>query len=250
MGLFASGFTLIGHRGLRRSGMRIRENTPESYRFVHRMGGTWVELDARQAADGVIVVWHDETVPGGRPAGSVGSDEIRRYGGWTLEHILDLLPPSIGIDLDVKNRLSDASSPPEETTAARVARITAKVMDERPVLLTSFDPALRKLVATTSAELPTGLLTWPEVPLRESIPAARHLGYAVVAPHVDALKPHGIPLGASQEEIREQIDIAHQVGLEVLVWVAEPRDLRYLRDVGVDAACVDDVEASQAALKG
>jgi glycerophosphoryl diester phosphodiesterase len=226
----------------------VGEITSESYRPAGQLGVPWVEFDTRQAADGRIVVWHDEVVTDGIRAGALTSVQLARRGIWRLEEILEALPHGIGIDLDVKNSIEDAIRPVGETTAAKVARIAVPAMNERPILLSSFDPALPCLVRSISSYLPLGLLTWEQIPIRESVPTARHLGFNVLAPNIRALEPNGIPLGATAAELRTHVDIAHQVGLQLLAWVAEPHQLSYLQNLGIDAACVDDITAAQAAL--
>jgi glycerophosphoryl diester phosphodiesterase len=160
-----------------------------------------------------------------------------------------MLPPGLGIYVDIKNSVDDALCSIQETTASKVARIIAPVGEERSVLLTSFDPSVAALVRATAPNIATGLSTWEQIPLRESIPSAHHLGFEVLAPYIGAVKPYGIPLGADSSTLRAHVEIAHEAGLQVLVWVVDPDDLPYLRDLDVDAACVDDIPAAQARLK-
>ena len=243
--VFGPGLTLVGHGGAGRAQPPVPANTPASCLLAARLGVAWVEVDVRQAADGAIVAWHDELLAGGVAAGSLpGARLAADHGIWELGRLLEALPPGLGVDLDVKNRVDDAARAPADTTAGRVARIAARAASERPLLLTSFDPALPTLVRPLAPGLPLGLLTWAGVPLRESIPTARHLGFDVLAPHVGALLPGVTPPAA----LRRQVAIAHRVGLRLLAWVAQPADLPWLRRLGVDAACVDDIPAARAAL--
>lgn len=241
MAVFGPGLTLVGHRGAGRSSARARENTPASFRLAHQLGVPWIELDARQAADGVLVVHHDESLPDGISTAALDSGALKGRGIWTLQEVLETLPPGLGVDVDIKNTVRDALCPADETTAAKVARMVAPVRAERPVLLTSFDPSVAALARAAVPDIAVGLLTWQQVPLRESVPGARHLGFEVVAPFVGVVRNGG--------PIREHVAAAHEAGLEVLVWVAEAEDLPGLRDLGVDAACVDDVAAARAALE-
>jgi glycerophosphoryl diester phosphodiesterase len=139
---FSSTLTVIGHRGAGAANPEIRENSMESFLMAQSLGARWVELDVRKAADEQIVVWHDEVI-GGHPIASLTSHRLAREGIRRLEDILQLLPKGLGIDLDIKNNIHDAVCPILETTAAKVARVARQASHDRPVLLTSFDPALR-----------------------------------------------------------------------------------------------------------
>jgi glycerophosphoryl diester phosphodiesterase len=240
---FDAPLTVIGHRGVGAGNPDVPENSIRSFQAAHALGATWVELDVRKAADGELVVCHDERLADGTPVRSLPAADLPRKGIHRLEEVLTRLPDGLGIDLDVKNSVDDAVCPVAETTAARVARIARGATGDRRVLLTSFDPALRAVVETVAPELPVGLLTWAQVPLRESIPTARRLGYDVLAPWIGALRPHGIALGGSGDEVRAQVAVAHQAGLQLLVWVAGPDDVPWLAELGIEGMCVDDIPA-------
>jgi glycerophosphoryl diester phosphodiesterase len=245
---FDAPLTLIGHRGAGAANPDLPENSIESFQAAHALGATWVELDVRKAADGEIVVCHDERLADGTPVRSLTAADLSRKGLHRLEEVLAVLPAGLGIDLDVKNTVDDAVCPVADTTAARVARIARGAARDRPALLTSFDPALRGVAATIAPELPAGLLTWPPVPLRESVPTARRLGYDVLAPWIGALRPHGIGLGGSGDEVRAPVAVARQAGLQLLVWVAAPDDVPLLAELGVEGVCVDDLPAVAARI--
>jgi glycerophosphoryl diester phosphodiesterase len=241
MAPFDAPLTLIGHRGAGAANPDVPENSIESFQAAHALGATWVELDVRKAADGELVVCHDERLADGTAVRSLTAADLSRKGLHRLEEVLAVLPGGLGIDLDVKNTVDDAVCPVADTTAARVARIARGAARDRPTLLTSFDPALRAVAATVAPELPVGLLTWPPVPLRESVPTARRLGYDVLAPWIGALRPHGI--GGSGDEVRAPVSVARQAGLQLLVWVAGPDDVPLLAELGIEGVCVDDLRA-------
>lgn len=246
---FDAPLTVIGHRGAGAGNPDLPENSVRSFQAAHALGATWVELDVRKAADGELVVCHDERLADGTPVRSLEAADLAREGIHRLEEVLAGLPDGLGIDLDVKNSVDDAVGPVADTTAARVARIARGAAGDRRVLLTSFDPALRAVVQRVAPELPVGLLTWAQVPLRESIPAARRLGYDVLAPWIGALRPHGIALGGSGDEVRAQVAVARQAGLQLLVWVAVPDDVPWLAELGIEGMCVDDIPAVGARIR-
>jgi glycerophosphoryl diester phosphodiesterase len=245
---FDAPLTLIGHRGAGAANPDVPENSIRSFQAAHALGATWVELDVRKAAEGELVVCHDERLADGTPVRSLQAADLSRKGIQRLDEVLACLPGGLGIDLDVKNSVDDAVCPVAETTAARVARIARGATGDRRVLLTSFDPALRGVVETVAPELPVGLLTWPPVPLRESVPTARRLGYDVLAPWIGALRPEGTGAGGG-DQVRAQVAVARQAGLQLLVWVAGPDDVPWLAELGVEGVCVDDIPAVGARIR-
>jgi glycerophosphoryl diester phosphodiesterase len=245
---FDAALTVIGHRGAGAGNPDLPENSLRSFQAAHALGAAWVELDVRKAADGEPVVCHDERLADGTPVRSLEAADLSRKGIHRLEEVLAVLPGGLGIDLDVKNSVDDAVCPVAETTAARVARSARGATGDRPVLLTSFDPALHAVVETVAPELPVGLLTWPPVPLRESVPTARRLGYDVLAPWIGALRPDGTGPGGG-DEVRAQVAVARRAGLQLLVWVAGPGDVPWLAELGVEGVCVDDIPAVRASIR-
>jgi glycerophosphoryl diester phosphodiesterase len=245
---FDAPLTLIGHRGAGAANPDVPENSIRSFQAAHALGATWVELDVRKAAEGELVVCHDERLADGTPVRSLQAADLSRKGIQRLDEVLACLPGGLGIDLDVKNSVDDAVCPVAETTAARVARIARGATGDRRVLLTSFDPALRGVVETVAPELPVGLLTWRPVPLRESVPTARRLGYDVLAPWIGALRPEGTGAGGG-DQVRAQVAVARQAGLQLLVWVAGPDDVPWLAELGVEGGCVDDIPAVGARIR-
>jgi glycerophosphoryl diester phosphodiesterase len=235
------GLTLVGHRGSGAANPQLQENSLKSFRAAHQHGLQWVEMDVRQTKDGALVVWHDELLTDGSRVASLTEGQLPRDIP-LLKDILNGLPAGLAVDLDIKNSIEDALRDAADTTAVKAARMAMAARQDRDVLLTSFDPALTTLVRPVAGDLPLGLLTWREIPLRESLPTASHLSFDVLAPHIDALKPHGIALGpTSEEELRTQVEAVHRLGLQLLAWVAPADDLRRLEELGVDAACVDDL---------
>jgi glycerophosphoryl diester phosphodiesterase len=234
--VFADVPVLCGHRG---SGRGAAENTLPSFRAAVEAGMSWVEVDARVTADRVLVARHDAVVEDGRHVSQLSSGETDELGLMRVADLLEELPPGIGVDVDLKTSLEDAARPRQETTAALVAKLVAR--EQRPLLVTSFDPAALMIVRERAPDVPLGLLTWVRFPLRKAIPAAAHLGLQVVAPHVESLglRQQGPLLG--ERPIAESIRVAHQAGLQVVAWCPLPAERDVLIEAGVDCLIVDDV---------
>jgi glycerophosphoryl diester phosphodiesterase len=217
---------LCGHRGSGRGVVGGQtENTLGSFRAAVAAGVRWVEVDVRLSATGQLVASHD---PITEPAHDL----------MPIEELLEDLPPEIGVNLEIKSELADATRPRDETTAARTADMAAGAKP-RPFLLTGFDPSAPLIVRELQPLLPVGLLTWIRFPLRKAVPAAVHLGMDVVAPHVQSLQ-------LEEEELHRSIRVAHEAGLQVVGWCPDREQAEKLIAAKVDCLIVDDVPAAMA----
>ena len=235
MAIFEHVPALCGHRGCGRGVVDGHvENTLESFLAAVRAGVPWIEVDARLTADGVLVARHDATMPDGKPVAELRGAEADEQGLLRLEALFEALPQGIGVDLEVKTALEDALRPRERTTAAHAADLAARVSPRRKVIVTSFDASVLLISRQRAPAVPVGLLTWTRFPLRKAIPAAVHLGAAVVAPQY-------LSLDLPEAELRRGLDVAHRAGLEVVGWCPPPEIADTLAAVGVDCLIVDDV---------
>jgi len=229
---------LCGHRG---SGRGPGENTLPSFRAAVAAGLSWVEVDARVTADGVLVACHEAVAADGRYVSELAAAETDDLGLMRVGDLLDDLPPGVGVDVDLKTSLEDAQRPRDETTAALVAKLVAPQLGRRPLLVTSFDPAALLIVRERAPDLPLGLLTWIRFPLRKAIPAAAHLGLQVIAPHVESfgLRQDAPRLG--ERAIADAVRVAHDAGLQVVAWCPLPSERDVLLAAGVDCLVIDEV---------
>ena len=228
LSVFGDTPVLCGHRG---SGRGHEENTLPSFQAAVAAGLRWVEVDARAAADGVLVARHDPELEDGRAVTELSAAET---GLMRVADLFEALPDEVSIDVEVKTALEDALRPRERTTAALVAELVAA--HDRDVLVTSFDPAALLIVRERLPRVPLGLLTWTRFPLRKAIPAARHLGLEVVVANVESFPPDATPA----------VRVAHEAGLEVAAWCPAPEEREALLAAGVDCLVIDDVTASSA----
>ena len=230
---------LCGHRG---SGRGVGENTLPSFRAAVAAGMTWVEVDARTNADGVLVAYHEAVVPDGRYVSGLRSSETDALGLMRVGDLLEDLPPHIGVDIDLKTSLEDAQRHRDETTAALVADLVQPHANGRPLLVTSFDPSALIIARERAPDLALGLLTWLRFPLRKAIPAAVHLGLQVIAPHVESFglrQPRPAPGRARDRATpsRSRTPLASRSS----PGAPSAQERRVLLDAGVDCLCVDDV---------
>ncbi|GAA0959127.1 glycerophosphodiester phosphodiesterase [Actinocorallia libanotica] len=221
--------TIIGHRGC---GSGPGENTLESLLRAVDLGSDWVELDVQRAADDGLVVRHDHTSEDGSflvdgPCGGLPR----------IEEVFEALPGHVGVDVDVKTVLEDALDP---RTAPLLERVLREEARRRPLLVTSFDPAL--LLALAGTGVPRGLLTWLWFPIGHAVAAAAGLGLQAVALHTGSCEP-----AAKQRPFADCVETAHKAGLEVMVWCPQPADL--VKYAAADAVIVDEVPAALAARR-
>jgi glycerophosphoryl diester phosphodiesterase len=220
----------------------LAENTLESHRAAVDAGLRWVEVDARLTADGVLVARHDPFWEDGRPIAALTAAEADQLGLLRLAGLLEALPPSVGVNVEIKTALEDALRPRNETTAARVAELAAREAHGRMLLVSSFDPAAVMIVREGAPGVPLGLLTWGGFPLRKAIPAAVHLGVDVAAVHFSSFTLEQ----ADGRDPARSVRIAHDAGLQVLAWCPSPEDGDRLIAAGVDCLIVDDVRTAVA----
>jgi glycerophosphoryl diester phosphodiesterase len=242
--VFADPPVLCGHRGSGRGvvGGEL-ENTLGSYRAAVEAGVRWVEVDARINADDVLVARHDPIVDDGRFIAELASAETDALGLMRVEDLLEEMPAEVAVNVEVKSSLEDATRPRERTTAALVADLARREGERRRLLVSSFDPSVLMIVRERSPDTALGFLTWLWFPLRKAIAAAAHMGVEVVAPHVGSFHLGEQDAPALDRPPEKSVRVAHEAGLEVLVWCPEPSEAEQLAAAGADCLVVDDVPA-------
>jgi len=239
---------LCGHRGSGRGVVGgVRENTLESFRAAAAAGLRWVEVDARATLDGVLVARHDPVLDDGRFVADLTARETDEAGLMRIADLLEDLPADVSVDLEVKSSLEDALAARDETTAALVARVAAREVGRRRVLVTSFDPSALLIVREHAPEVPLGLITWGRFPLRKAIPAAVHLGVEVLVAHVGSFPFGDLPARRVERAASRSVRVAHQAGLQVAVWCPGPDQVDELVEAGVDCLVVDGAVIAQRA---
>ena len=176
-----------------------------------------------------------------------------------LADVFDTVPPEIGIDIDVKTVLADATDPKARRTGALVAAALSAESKRRRLLVTSFNPGLVMGLRPDLPGVAFGLLTWLRFPPQLGIPAVAGLGLDVIGLHTGSLRPVGQAApspGAAADErhpfpaAAEAVAAAHEAGLDVIVWCPGPATAVHYAAAGADALVVDDVPGTLAALAG
>jgi glycerophosphoryl diester phosphodiesterase len=221
----------------------LAENTVASLLAAVDAGLSWVEIDVQRTADDELVLRHDPTGPAGTFLIEGTADES---GLPRLAEVFEALPPEVAVDVDVKTILEDAVDAPARRTGALVLPALAREARRRPLLVTSFDPALLLGLRDSLPGVPLGLLTWLTFPLSHGVSAAANLGLQAVGVHTGSF---GLDRGDNRiRPLEHAVEVAHQAGLEVMAWCPAAKDAARYAAGGVDALVVNDVPGVVAAL--
>lgn len=204
----------VAHRGA--SG-RLPENTPEAFAEAVRVGADAIEFDVRLAADGRLVVVHDETLERThrRPerVEETPSAVLARLGVPLLDDVLDRFGVEAVLDVEVK------------TFGRTAAMALARTLRRHPLregwFVTSFDRATTEGCA--AAGLPVGVLF--SRPLGDEVSFGRGLcARALVVRHTAATP--------------DLLDAARRACLPVWVWnLDEEAEIERFARAGVAAVC-------------
>ncbi|CAA7621499.1 glycerophosphodiester phosphodiesterase family protein [Magnetospirillum sp. UT-4] len=148
---------VIGHRG---AAGHAPENTPASFRAAAALGCRMVEFDVRLSADGVPVVFHDDTLErctgATGPVKARGLAELQRLGVATLAEVLALcLELGLAVNIEIKPDRGD-----ERATAAAALEVAAGAWpsDRPPPLVSSFSRVALATARQVAPAWPRGLL--------------------------------------------------------------------------------------------
>ncbi len=123
---------VLAHRGSPDPANGVGENTIEAFARARRLGADGVELDARLAADGAVVVCHDPVLGGIGPVGETLSAD--------LPDEVPLLSAALTacrgmtVNIEIKNLPGEPSFDPGERLADQVAELAGGLAGGRPLL--------------------------------------------------------------------------------------------------------------------
>jgi glycerophosphoryl diester phosphodiesterase len=246
-GPFTTVPTIISHRGFGKGVVQgLQENTLPAFLEALRCGVSWIEVDVRRSADDQLFVLHHPSIEDGSFVADLPAAKLRSLGVLALDDLLVEVPDGIGVVFDVKTSLEDALRPIEQTTAGLLVPILNEQLQRRPLLVTSFDPAVLLHIGDRVPAVARGLLSWLSFPLRKAIPAAAHMGLDVVSAHWKSFAANTTDPAPHHRETAYSVDIAHRAGLQVVAWCPALAAGELLLAAGVDALIVDDVPGALA----
>jgi glycerophosphoryl diester phosphodiesterase len=232
---------IIGHRGSHGTDGAV-ENTLPAFQAAVDEGADMVELDVWQVADGELVIYHDDTLPGhDRPVSEMTWAAVERVelpGGGRVPRLKDalgLMRGHLAVNVEIKHGAA----------LDRTLRVVRDLRMADDVLLSSFDLQAMYTAADRAPGIARALIMGTEslnlgVRLREAFPfwhlrkadaVAWHPGAALVGPAI--------------------VEALHGLGVQVNVWtVNDPALARRLRGWGVDGLFTDRPAALRTALDG
>lgn len=231
------------HRGDREN---APENTMAAFRRALALGVPWIELDVHPAADGTLVVIHDDTVDrttnGTGAVGHMTVEELLRLDAGSrfgpdfagervplLTEVMELLAPTrTRLNVEIKAYPRDGDAP------RRIVGLLRRFGKEREYIVSSFDLEALLQVRAAAPEIALALIgDGPEI-----LPQARR---------------HRLPWVHGHWETVDEglVAEAHAEGIRVNVWtVDDPARLAYWVEVGADKICTNRPAAMLAAAKG
>jgi glycerophosphoryl diester phosphodiesterase len=240
--VFRSRPDVVGHRGLGRGVVDGHlENTIASLEAAVAAGVDWVEFDVSRSSDDVLVVHHNPALADGRFLIERTAADLAAAGVANLAEVLEALPVEVGLDLDLKPVLEDATGRVDATTAGLLLPVLRREIAGRRLLVTSFDVAALDWLRDELPGLACGLLTWLDFPLRVAVPMASRFGASVLGLHYRSFGPNPVEPGPVHRDLATNVAVAHEAGVEVLAWCPGPAEVGPLVAAGVDAVTVNDV---------
>ena len=188
---------VIGHRG---AAGHHPDNSLEGFAAARDLGATWVELDVRLSADGVVVLSHDPATAAGSLVTETPSAQLATEGLTTLAEALPVIEEhALGVDVEIKNLPWEDDYDPR----LRLVDATLEVLDEAsplgPVVLSSFNQgAIDRVRAQAGDAYATALITpgaGDARALRARVLAAGHDGVVIDHVAVDAEILHTLSTG-------------------------------------------------------
>lgn len=218
---------MIAHRG---ACLDAPENSVEAIRRAAEVGADWVELDLREAADGNIVLVHDETLEE-LPVVDSTLQELRaaRDSIATLEEAIEAAD-GLGINLEIKaHRNADSF----------FARVATHIQGfGGSILVSSFWWKILERAARYLPGIPIGVLSAHAF----DPDGIRALDFAMQE-GFDAVLPQDAAIG------QELIGAAHSAGLKVFSWTVDsPERIAQLAGWGIDGVITNDPGGARKAL--
>lgn len=229
----------FAHRG---GAARGDENTTAAFERAVSMGYRYLETDVHATADGVVVVFHDDTTDRllGRP-GRIRDlrwadlATLRVAGSAVVPRLDEVLAawPDVRFNIDIKD------DPAVDPTVDLVRR--SGVGDR--VLLASFSTRRLVRVRTTLPGVATSLGMREVVRLWFASRAPTRVGRILVLPPSVVAAQVPLRYGRVRVPDRRFLAHAHGLGLQVHVWtIDDPETMGRLLDLGVDGIMTDRIE--------
>lgn len=155
-----------------------------------------------------------------------------------------VLPPSLGMIVEVKHVLSDTdSSRPDTALLVAKALVAERIRLGRALASYGFDASTAgrvKLMVRSEGVL-VGTIAEGGLDLTGMVLTAHREGLFIVAADTTSLLGTRAELQMRPNDLVSIIDRAHKLGQIVLAWCPSLGEARILSEAGVDALCMDNV---------
>ncbi|HZR13319.1 MAG TPA: glycerophosphodiester phosphodiesterase [Acidimicrobiia bacterium] len=221
----------FAHRGAR---AYERENTIDAFRVALEQGATGLESDAWLAADGEVVLVHDDVVRAGLRrlhVGRTSSDELAAHRVPRLRDLYETLGTGFELSLDVK----------EHRAALPIVDVARAAGDGAParLWLCSGNAALLEELRHADDDV---RLVHSTRRKRIAVPVERHAA-ELKRLRVDAINLH------YTEWTKGLVALFHRFGVRAFAWdTQETRQLRAVLEMGIDAVYCDRPDRMMAAI--
>lgn len=228
------GVSVIAHRG---GSGEWRENTLEAFAGARSNGADGIELDARLASDGALVVHHDAALETGAVIATLSRWELPDW----VPDLTSALAACADMLVDVEIKL-DLPEPGRRLDAGRSRAIGTALAEalgrcEGPIIVSSFWPDALIAFSEVAPGFATGLLVHPADDAEKAVATASNLGCSALHPFYLAVS-------------RTLVDRCHEAGLQVGTWTVNgPDDVSSVVAAGVDAVITDEVAVALEAVR-
>jgi glycerophosphoryl diester phosphodiesterase len=225
--------SVIAHRG---ASAASKENTVEAFAIARDLGATWVELDARLSADGVVVVHHDAHLADGRLILDLTCDELPDDVP-SLAEALEACE-GMGVNIEIKNLPEDPDYDADHAVVGAVAGLAQAYLGPERTLISSFNMDSVDRMHRVDPSLPCAWLFFQVMDPAAAIERA-------VAHEMTAIHPYDTLVDTAL------VRRAHEAGLQVNVWtVDDPDRMAALIEMGVDGICTNEPDIARRVIDG
>jgi glycerophosphoryl diester phosphodiesterase len=222
---------IYGHRG---DSSRAPDNSIEAFTLNAEAGGDGVELDVRRSSDGVLILSHDSVHPTIGPLSEASFDRIRSEDPLivTLEEGLAAIPPSMSVNVEIKNWKSERGFDRKRTIVDQTIATIREVDDPSRMLISSFDPFAMIRTKRIAPSIARGQLVWTNTKLNVGLWWTRLFRHQSI----------NLPAVYVADDPEAVVRKANGFGLAVMVYVVDDQDtMRRLFSAGVDMIVTNDV---------
>lgn len=144
---------VIAHRG---ASAFAQENTLQAFNFAFKLGSSWLETDVQRSSDGILVLYHDYSLPNGKKIKDLTYKELAKNNVPKLSDLLKITPENFTLNLEIKN--DDNLYPNIEKEILEEIK-KAKNIKKEQILISSFAVESLIKIRALDKQISIGVLT-------------------------------------------------------------------------------------------